>query len=152
MINSRDIVMSLGVQYVHMSSEGAYVPGVVRWLIVLTILGLVLIAAFWRPEAAVTRPGPLGLLDERTWVEGAAYAVLTLALLYAISPASGAGGVSPLFVPIFVLSLACLVEAGQALTGVAAFEVLDLLAAAGCSIGVAFLWDAGRRALRLPPA
>jgi len=144
--------MSLGVEYIHMSSEGAYVPGVVRWLIVLTILGLVLIAAFWRPDAAITRPGPLGVLDERTWVEGATYAVLTLALLYAISPASGTGGVSPLFVPIFVLSLACLVEAGQALTGVAAFEVLDLLAAAGCSIGVAFLWDAGRRALRLPPA
>ncbi|QCC50295.1 hypothetical protein [Halapricum salinum] len=135
-----------------MSSEEAYVPGVVRWFIVAIVLGLVLVAAFWRPESAVTRPGPLGLLDERTWVEGASYGVLTLTLLYAISPASSSGTISPLFVPIFVLSLACLLEAGQALTGVATFEAVDLVAAAACSIGVTLVWDAGRRAIRLPPA
>lgn len=144
--------MSLGVEYVGMSSEGAYVPGVVRWLIVAIVLGLVLFAAFWRPESAIQRPGPLGVFEERTWVEGAAYGVLTVALLYAISPTSSSGTVSPLFVPIFVVSLACLVEAGQALTGVATFEAVDLVAAAGCSIGVALVWDAGRRAIRVPPA
>jgi hypothetical protein len=93
-------------------------------------VALVLVAAFWRPDSAIQRPGPLGLLDERTWVEAAAYGVLTLALLYAISPASGSGTISPLFAPIFVLSLACLVESAQMLSGVAGFEVIDLVAAA----------------------
>jgi hypothetical protein len=137
-----------------MSSEGAYVPGVVRWLIVGTVLALVLVAAFWRPEPIVHRPGPFGVLNEQTWVEGGAYAVLALALLYAVSPANGTGAISPLFVPIFVLSLACLVEAGQSMSGVDTFEAVDLLVAGVGSVAVALVWDAAQRAIhsRPPPA
>lgn len=136
----------------HMSSEGTYVPGIVRWLIVVVIFGLVLLAAFWRPEAVIDRPGPLGVLDERTWVEGVAYGALTLSLLYAVSPASRAGTVSPLLVPVFVISVACLIESGQSLSGVAAFQAIDLVAASLSSIVMAVVWDAGRRAVQLPPA
>lgn len=135
-----------------MSSEGAYVPGVVRWLIVGTIVALVLVAAFWRPERIVQRPGPLGLVSQQTWVEAAAYGVLTLAIVYAISPTSESATVSPLFVPLFVTVFACLVEAGQFLSGAVAFELVDPVAAAVSSMLVALVWDAGRRALRLPPA
>lgn len=135
-----------------MSSEGAYVPGVVRWLIVIMVLALVLVAAFWRPESIVQRPGPFGVLDERTWVEGGAYAVLAVSLLYAVSSASGTVAISPLFVPIFVISFACLVEALQSLSGVAGFEVIDLIAAGVGSIAVALVWDAAQRAIDPPPA
>ncbi|MCU4717723.1 hypothetical protein [Halapricum hydrolyticum] len=134
-----------------MSAEETYVPGVVWWLIVATVVGLVLVAAFWRPEAAVTRPDPFGL-DERTWVEGVAYGVLTLSLLYALAPTAEPAGISPLAVSVFVIVLAALVETGQALSGVATFQVIDLTAAIACSVGVALVWDAGRRALRMPPA
>lgn len=127
-------------------------PAVVRWLIVGTVFALVLLAAFWRPETVVDRAGPMGLLDERTWVEGIAYGMLTLSLLYALSPASRAGTVSPLLVPIFVISVACLVETAQSLTGVATFQSVDLVAAIGCSTAVAVVWDASRRAVQLPPA
>jgi len=135
-----------------MSGEEAYVPGVARWLLVVAVVGLVLVAAFWRPEPAVTRPGPFGMLTERTWVEGAAYGVLTLALLYALSPSGGSTNISPLTMPVFVVLFACFVEIGQAGLGATAFQAVDLVAATVCSMGVALAWDAGQHAFDQPPA
>lgn len=137
--------MSLDIVFVAMSTGATPVPSAVRWLLVLTVLGLVIVAAFWRPESVVKRSGPLGILEERTWVEGIAYGALALTLLYGFTTAGGP--VSPLFVPIFVISIACVVEAGQSLSGVTAFQPVDLLAAAGGSTAVALVWDAGQRAI-----
>lgn len=141
--------MTDDVVSIDMSVEETYVPGVVRWLIVVTVVGLVLLAAFWRPETAVTHRGPLGL-DERTWVEGVAYGVLTLSLLYALAPTAEPAEISPFAVSVFVIVLATLVETGQVLSGVATFQVVDIAAAIACSVCVALVWDAGRRALRTP--
>jgi hypothetical protein len=59
--------------------------------------------------------------------------------------------VSPLLVPVFVISFACLIEAGQSLSGVATFQAIDLVAASLFSIVVAFVWDAGQRAIQTSP-
>lgn len=127
-------------------------PGLVRWLIVVTIVALVLVAAFWRPTPLVHRLGPFGLLDRRTWVTAAAYGTLTLSILYALVPAGRTDAVSPLFVPLFVLTFALLVELAQFLSGVAPLHPIDLLGTAVSSGGVALVWDAGRKAVRTPLA
>mgnify|MGYP000586770448 CR=1 FL=1 len=134
-----------------MSGEETYVPGAVRWLLVIAVVGLVLVAAFWRPEPAVTRPGPFGILTERTWVEGSAYGVLTLAVLYALSPGGSSAAISPLVVPVFVVLFACFVEIGQAGSGATAFQAIDLIAATVCSMSVALAWDAGQHVFDRPP-
>ena len=134
-----------------MASEETYVPGIIRWLIVGAIVGLVLVAAFWRPESVVTRSGPFGIADERTWVEGVAYGAVTLGLVYALAPTTRRTQISPLTIPVFVVPFASLVEIGQAVFGVTPFQTADLAAAAICSTIVALVWDAGRRAFEQPP-
>lgn len=109
-------------------SEDAYVPGVVRWLVVAGIAGTILVAAVVRPGQGIGRLGPFGLFTRDLWLHAGAYLVLELAVIYAVVGGRGPPPIPVVLTPVFVVAYGCLLEGVQLLLAYRSFSVPDIAA------------------------
>ena len=133
-------------------AEDAYVPGLVRWLLVVTIAATILVAAVVRPGQGVGQTGPFGLFTLDLWLHAAAYLVLELAALYAVVGGRGPPVVAPVATVVFVFAYGLVVETIQLGITYRSFSTADLLAntvGALAALGLYYLvaWQLRREGL-----
>lgn len=108
--------------------DEAYVPGTVRWLMVVTVAMTILVAAVIRPDQGVGRPGPFGLFTYDLWLHAGAYWVFQLTVIFALVGGAKPPVVSVTFTPLFVVAYGCLLEGIQLWLAYRSFSGADMVA------------------------
>lgn len=132
-------------------TDEAYVPGSIRWLLVVTVAATIAVAAVIRPGQGIGQLGPLGLVTFDLWLHASAYFVLEVAVIYGMVGGRGPPAVSVALTPVFVVAYSCLVEAMQLWISYRTFSGIDLLANAIGVLAALACYELGRAMVTREP-
>lgn len=121
----------------------------IRWVVVALVAGAILVASVTRPTGLRGALGPLGVVGLDKWLHAAAYAVLAVALAYALAERDATAAAVTVFLAAMAFGLG--VELLQAAIPYRDFSPLDLVANGVGATVVAVAWRAVAPRLGLRP-